>query len=152
MSTKLTVTTWCSVILTVALVSLVHSRPSRRISSDSSDSSDSVSPNVTARRIGTGRHAHSIPVNRTHQLDPADFRGVTGRQARSAGFIPDNGMGGVATAMLIQQMMAQNAAHNSGSSNCSGDGARSGGMDMQAMMPMILAMQNQPVYRGGFSG
>ena len=62
-------------------------------------------------------------------------------------------MGGMGTALLMQQIMAQNAAvhHNANGGNCSTAPAAPG-MDMQAMLPMIMAMQNQGVYRGGFSG
>jgi hypothetical protein len=62
-------------------------------------------------------------------------------------------MAGMGTAMLFQQMMAaQNAAaHNNANGNCSCSPPQPG-MDMQAIMPIILAMQNQGAYRGGNSG
>ena len=57
--------------------------------------------------------------------------------------VQDNG---VQTAMLLQMM--QNAQNNQ--ANCS-SGAHAG-MDMQSMMPILLAMRNQNTVRGGFSG
>lgn len=59
-------------------------------------------------------------------------------------------MGGMGTALMMQQFMAAQAAAHNANGNCS-NSQPAGGMDMQAMLPLLM-MQNQPAYRGGFSG